>query len=69
MKNAATATGTTVGFEAGKFVKGRKHLVLIDTLGNVLASRVVPAHVADAAAAIAFWDKVARTHCWHKYKW
>lgn len=24
----------TVGFDAGKLVKGRKHLVLIDTLGN-----------------------------------
>lgn len=62
MKNAATATGATVGFDAGKLVKGRKRLVLIDTLGNVLASRVVPAHVSDAAAAVAFWDEVAATH-------
>lgn len=62
MKNAATATGATVGFDAGKLVKGRKRLVLIDTLGNVLASRVVAAHVSDAAAAIAFWDEVAATH-------
>lgn len=62
VKNAATATGCTVGFDAGKLVKGRKRLVLIDTLGNVLASRVVPAHVSDAAAAIAFWDEVAATH-------
>ncbi|MEJ7660079.1 MAG: hypothetical protein WKG07_10905 [Hymenobacter sp.] len=59
MKNAATATGATVGFGAGELVKGRKRLVLINTLGNVLASRVVPAHVSDAAAAIAFWDEVA----------
>lgn len=62
MKNAATATGATVGFDAGKLVKGRKRLGLVDTLGNVLASRVVPAHVSDAAAAIAFWDKVAGAH-------
>lgn len=62
VKNAATATGATVGFDAGKLVKGRKRLVLIDTLGNVLASRVVPAHVSDAAAAIAFWDELAATH-------
>ena len=62
VKNAATATGTTVGFDAGKLVKGRKRLVLIDTLGNVVASRVVPAHVSDAAAAIAFWDEVASSH-------
>jgi transposase len=62
VKNAATATGATVGFDAGKLVKGRKRLVLIDTLGNVLASLVLPAHVSDAAAAIAFWDEVAALH-------
>ena len=62
VKNAATATGATVGFDAGKLVKGRKRLVLVDTLGNVLASRVVPASVSDAAAAIAFWDEVAAVH-------
>lgn len=59
VRNAATATGTTVGFDAGKLVKGRNRLVLIDPLGNGLASRVLPASVSDAAAAIAFWDKVA----------
>ncbi len=62
VKNAATATGDTVGFDAGKLVKGRKRLVLVDTLGNVLASRVVAASVSDAAAAIAFWDEVAAWH-------
>ena len=62
VKNAATATGMTVGFDAGKLVKGRKRLVLIDTLGNVLASQVVPAHLSDAAAAIAFWDEIAAGH-------
>lgn len=62
VKNAATATGATVGFDAGKLVKGRKRVVLIDSLGNVLASRIVPAHVSDAAAAIAFWDEVAASH-------
>lgn len=59
VKNAATATGPTVGFDAGKLVKGRKCLVLIDTLGNVLASWVIPAGMSDAAAAIACWDTVA----------
>ena len=42
-------------------MKGRKRLVLIDTLGNGLASRVVPASASDAAA-IAFWDEVAAQH-------
>ena len=62
VKNAATATGSTVGFDAGKLVKGRKRLVLTDTLGNVLASRVVPADAVDGSAAIAFWDEVAVLH-------
>lgn len=62
VKNAATATGSTVGFDAGKLIKGRKRLVLTDTLGNVLASRVLPADAVDGAAAIAFWDEVAATH-------
>jgi putative transposase len=62
VKNAATATGATVGFDAGKRVKGRKRLVVMDTLGNVLACRVVPAHISDAAAAIAFWDEGAALH-------
>ena len=59
VKNAATATGTTVGSDAGKRVKGRKRLVLTDTLGNALASRVLPADAVDGAAAIACWDEVA----------
>ncbi|TDN35856.1 hypothetical protein E4631_05640 [Hymenobacter sp. UV11] len=62
VKNAATATGATVGFDAGKLVKGRKRLVLTDTLGHVLASRVLPADAVDGAAAVAFWDEVATTH-------
>ena len=62
VKNAATATGATVGFDAGKLVKGRKRLVLTDTLGNILASRVLPANAADGPAAIAFWDEVAASH-------
>ena len=62
IKNAATATGATVEFDAGKLVKGRKRPVLTDTLGNVLASRVLPANAVDGSAAIAFWDEVAAAH-------
>ena len=62
VKNTTTATGATVGFDAGKLVKGRKRLVIKDTLGHVLASRVLPANAVDGAAAIAFWDEVAPTH-------
>ena len=62
VKNMATATGATVGFNAGKLVKGRKRLMLTDTLGHMLASRVLPAAAMDGTAAIAFWDEVAATH-------
>ncbi len=62
VKNTATATGAPVGFDGGKLIKGRKRLVLTDTLGHVLASRVLPADAVDGAAAIAFWDEVATTH-------
>lgn len=62
VKNAATATGATIGFDAGKQVKGRKRLVLTDTMGNVLASRVLPANVHDGTAASAFWDEVGTSH-------
>ncbi len=47
---------------AGKLVKGRKRLVLTDTLGHVLASRVLPADAVDGPAAIASWDEVATWH-------
>ena len=62
MKSAATATGSTVSCDAGKLVKGRKRLVLTDTLGNMLASRVLPADKVYGAAAIASWDEVATWH-------
>ena len=60
LKNTATAIGATGGFDAGKLVKGRKRLVLNDTIGHVLAS--LPADAVDGAAAITFWDEVAATH-------
>ena len=62
VKNASKPTGAPVGFDAGKLVKGRKRLVLTDTLGIVLASRLVPANAVDGTAAIAFGDEVAATH-------
>ena len=37
------ATGTTVCFDADKRLKGHKRLVLTNTLGLVLARRVLPA--------------------------
>ena len=54
-----TATGATVGFDAGKLVKGRKCMGINDTIGHVLASWVLPADAVDGAATSAFWDEVA----------
>lgn len=54
VKNAATATGAMVGFDAGKRVKGRKRRVLTDAVGSVLASRVLPANAVDGPVAVAF---------------
>ena len=62
VKNASKPTEATVGFDAGKLVKGCKRLVLTDTLGNALASRVEPANAMDGTAAITFWDEVAAVH-------
>ena len=54
VKNAAPATGGTVGFGAGKLVKDRKRLVLTDTLDHALANRVLPAGQHDGTAVTAF---------------
>ncbi|WP_158010173.1 hypothetical protein [Hymenobacter glacialis] len=48
------ATEQTVGFDAGKLIKGRKRLVQTNTLGNVLIRLVLPANAVDGAATIAF---------------
>jgi len=62
VKNAATATGATVGFDAGKLVKGRKRMMLTDKLVNVLSSRVLPVNAVDGLVAIIFWDEVTAAH-------
>ena len=62
VKDAATATGAPVGFDAGKRVKGRRRLVLPGPLARrVLARRVLPA-AADGPAASAFWGEVTALH-------
>ena len=58
VKDAATATGAPVGFDAGKRIRGRQRLVL----PGPLASRVLPAAAAAGPAASAFWGEVAALH-------
>ncbi len=62
VKNAATATGVTVGFDAGKLVKGRKRPALTDRLGNILDSNMLPSNKYDGTAASAFGDEGVATH-------
>lgn len=61
VKNTATST-RAVGYDAGKHVKGRKRLFVVDTLGNLLASTVVSADYHDGTAAVRFWDEVVAHH-------
>ncbi|WP_396229984.1 IS5 family transposase, partial [Frankia sp. CpI1-P] len=43
VKGAATVAAPTRGYDAGKKVNGRKRFIVVDTLGLLLAVRVVPA--------------------------
>ena len=66
VKNAVITTGATAGFDAGKLVKGRKRLVLTDTL----VSRLLPVHAAGGPVAIAFWNEgLPPTTCWIRCRW
>ncbi|WP_336111185.1 transposase [Streptomyces sp. PTD9-10] len=47
IRTADTVTGATRGFGAGKKVTGRKRFLVTDTLGLVIAVRVVAASVQD----------------------
>lgn len=56
VKNTATAT-EQIGFDGGKLIKGRKRLLLVDTLGHVLWTDVKPANVADGKAGVLLWEQ------------
>ncbi|MEM1134255.1 MAG: IS5 family transposase [Bacteroidota bacterium] len=58
VKNSPTATERT-GFDGGKKVKGRKRCFLVDTLGNLLDSFVVPANYYDGTTALSYWGKLS----------
>ncbi|SMB80415.1 hypothetical protein SAMN00120144_4233 [Hymenobacter roseosalivarius DSM 11622] len=59
VKNTPTST-QAVGFDAGKSVKGRQRLAVVDTLGNLLARTVVAADQHDGAVGVDFWDTQGR---------
>ena len=57
VRNSATATAQ-IGFDAGKLIKGRKRLVLIDTSGATVARYVLPASAHVGQSALAWWAKL-----------
>lgn len=61
-KNAATATGTTIGFDAGTLVEGHNRLVLTNMYSKILVIFMLQVDSVIVTAAIAFWDEVATLH-------
>ena len=58
VKNSPTATEST-GIDGGKKIKGRKRFFLVDTMGNLLDSFVVPANCYDGTTALSYWGKLS----------
>lgn len=50
--------GSDRGFDAGKCVKGRKRFILVDTIGLLLAVKVVAASVSEKAGAKLLLEKI-----------
>lgn len=53
--------GEERGFDAGKCIKGRKRFILVDTLGLLLAVKVVAASVSEKAGAKLLIEKIWST--------
>lgn len=56
VRGAATVTGATRGYDAGKKISGRKTFGIVDTLGLLMAIVVVAAHTSDNAGGIEVTD-------------
>lgn len=57
-------TDQDCGFDGGKFVKGRKRHILVDTLGLLIAVVVTAANVSDQAGAKQLFAKVKPQRQW-----
>jgi putative transposase len=53
--------GDERGYDAGKCIKGRKRVILVDTLGLILAAKVVAASVSEKAGAQLLLTKIHTT--------
>lgn len=56
VKNSATAT-EYIGFDGGKMIKGRKRVVIVDTMGHVLWTDLRAANVHDGKAGVLVWEQ------------
>lgn len=61
--------GGTVGYDAGKKIKGRKRPLLVDTLGLVLAVLVTGANVPERAGAQELLSRVLGFFTWLRRLW
>ena len=50
--------GQERGFDAGKLIKGRKRFILVDTLGFLLAVKVVAGSLSEKAGAMSLLEKI-----------
>ena len=57
VRGAATVTGPTRGYDAGKRISGRKTFGVVDTIGLLIAVVVVAASVSDNAGGIEVVDR------------
>jgi putative transposase len=60
-KNSSTCT-EEIGIDGGKLIKGRKRFLIVDTLGCVLESFVVPANNYDGIVAAEKWEVFGQDH-------
>ena len=60
VRGAATVTGDTRGYDAGKKISGRKVFGIVDTLGLLVAVAVVAANTSDNAGGVAVADAAVR---------
>jgi putative transposase len=69
LRKRGEGSDPTVGYDAGKQVKGRKRHLLVDTQGHILGLLVLPANVQDPDGAKLLLDPVKNrllkfTHLW-----
>jgi len=61
--------GGSVGYDAGKRIKGRKRHLLVDTLGLLLGVAVTPANVTERAGAQILLARVLGWFTWLRVLW